>query len=81
VKNVADSVKMEDARAIEAAQEQFSCSEMEGQPAFIKANFNSMTEGIECLQDKGSTLEDSLAVMKKIANDKEKVSGDTGKFV
>jgi hypothetical protein len=37
---------MEDARANEAAQEQFSCNEMEGQLAFIKANFSLLTEGI-----------------------------------
>jgi hypothetical protein len=37
----------------EAAQEQFSCNEMDGEMAFIKANFSSLTEGIKCLQDKG----------------------------
>jgi hypothetical protein len=47
VKNIVDSVKTEDARAIEAAQEQFSCTEMEGQVAFIKAHFSSLTEGIK----------------------------------
>ena len=72
---------MEDARSIEAAQEQFSCIEMEGQLAFIKANFSSLTEGIQCLQEKGATLEDSLALVKKIASDLEKVSGDIGKMV
>jgi hypothetical protein len=58
-------MKTEDARAIEAAQEQFSCTEMEGQLAFIKANFSSLTEGIKCLQEKGATLEDSLARVEK----------------
>ena len=74
-------MKMEDARTIEAAQEQFSLIEMEGQLAFIKANFSSLTEGIQCLQEKGAALEDSLALVKKIASDLEKVSGDIGKMV
>jgi hypothetical protein len=39
VKNIVDSVKMKDARATEAAQEQISCSEMGGQLAFKKWNF------------------------------------------
>jgi hypothetical protein len=52
----------EDARAIAAGQEQFPCSEMEGQPTFIKADFSSLTEGIECLQEKGATLEDLLTL-------------------
>ncbi|PNF19043.1 hypothetical protein B7P43_G11713 [Cryptotermes secundus] len=81
VKNIIHSMKMEDVRAIEAVQEQFSCIEMEGQLAFIKANFSSLTEGIQCLQDRGATLEDSLALVKKIATDLEKVSGDIGKMV
>jgi hypothetical protein len=46
VKNIVDSMKTEDARAIEAAQEQFSCTGMERWLAFIKANFSSLTEGI-----------------------------------
>jgi hypothetical protein len=79
--NIVDSMKTEDARAIEVAQEQFSCTEMEGRLAFIKANFSSLTEGIKCLQEKGATLEDSLALVKRIASDLEKVSGDIGKMV
>jgi hypothetical protein len=47
VKNIVDSVKTEDARTTEAAQKLFSCSEMEGQLAFIEANFSSLTEGIK----------------------------------
>jgi hypothetical protein len=53
---------------------------MEGQLAFIKANFSSFTEGIKCLQEKGATLEDSLAPMEKIASDLKKVWGDIGKM-
>jgi hypothetical protein len=34
VKNIVDAIRT-DARAIEAAQEQFSCSEMEGQLALL----------------------------------------------
>jgi hypothetical protein len=71
-------MKTEDARAIEAAQEHFSCSE--GQVAFIKANFSSLAEGIKCLQEKGATLEDSLALLKEIADDLKKMSGDIGKI-
>jgi hypothetical protein len=43
VKNIVDSMQTDDARATEAAQEQFLCSEIEGQLAFIKANFSSLT--------------------------------------
>jgi hypothetical protein len=71
-------MKKEDARAIEAAQKQFSCSEMEGQVTFIKANFSSLTEEIKCLQEKGTMLEDSLSLAKKIPNNLEKVSGNIG---
>jgi hypothetical protein len=39
---------------------------MEGQLAFIKANFSSLTAGIKCLQEKGAMLEDSLALVKKM---------------
>jgi hypothetical protein len=39
-------MKTKDARVIEAVQEQFSCSEMQGHLAFIKANFRSLTEGL-----------------------------------
>jgi hypothetical protein len=31
--------------------------------AFIGANFSSLMEGIKCLQEKGGTLEDSLALL------------------
>jgi hypothetical protein len=81
VKNIADSMNTEDMRAIEAAQEQFSCSEMEGRLAFIKANFSSLTEGIKCIQEKGATLEDSLALVKNIARDLERVPVYIGKMV
>jgi hypothetical protein len=37
----------------------------EGQLAFIKADFSSFTEGIQCLQEKGATLEDSVTLVKK----------------
>jgi hypothetical protein len=49
VKNIVNSVKTEDAKTIAAAQQQFSCSDMEGQMDFIKTNFSSLTEGIKCL--------------------------------
>jgi hypothetical protein len=39
-------MRTDDLRAIEAAQGQFLCSEMEGQLPFIKANFSFLTEGI-----------------------------------
>jgi hypothetical protein len=58
-------MKTEDARTIEAALEEFPCTEMEGQLGFIKANFSFLTEGVKCLQDKGATLENSLALVKK----------------
>jgi hypothetical protein len=49
VKHTVDSMKTEDARATEAAQEQFLCSKMKGQLAFTTANFSSLTEGIHSL--------------------------------
>jgi hypothetical protein len=58
-------MKMEDARANEAAQEQFLFSEMEGQLPLIKANFSSLKGGLDCLQEKGATLKDSLALVKR----------------
>jgi hypothetical protein len=56
---------------------------MEGQLAFVKTKFSSLTEGIKCLQEKGATLEDSITLVKKknISNDLEKVSRDNGKMV
>jgi hypothetical protein len=38
-----------------------------------------LTEGIKCLQEKGAKLEYSLALVKKIASDLKKLSGDIGK--
>lgn len=60
VKSTVDSMKMEDKRASEAVQEQFLCSEMEGQLPVIK-----LKEGLNCLQEKGATPEDSLALVKR----------------
>jgi hypothetical protein len=54
VKNIADSLKMEDVKAIEAAQEHISCSKLEGQLAF-------------CFQQKGAMLEDLITLLKKVA--------------
>jgi hypothetical protein len=71
VKNIVDSMKTEDVRTIEAAQEQFCAPKW-------KANFSSLTKGIKCFQEKEATLEDSLALVQKIASDLEKVSGDIG---
>jgi hypothetical protein len=62
-------MKTVDARAIEAAL------------AFIKANFSSLREGIKCLQEKGAMREESLALVKKITSDLEKVPGGLGKMV
>jgi hypothetical protein len=60
-------MKMEDVRATEATQEHSSCSELEGQLAFMAANFSSLTEGIKCLQQKGEMLEDLIVLLKKVA--------------
>jgi hypothetical protein len=78
MRNTVASMKTENARATEAAQEQLSCIEMEGQLAFIMATFSSLTEGIKCLLEKGAKLEDSLPLVKTVAHE---ISGNVGKIV
>jgi hypothetical protein len=75
-KNIVDSTKTEVAKAIEAAQQQFSCSEIEGQLAFINANYSSLTEGIKCLAgERNNAIIFPRSAEKKIVSDLEEVSG------
>ena len=65
VKSVIEILNPDDAAAIASAKSLYSDSGIEGQLAFIKANFNSLTQGIACIQDKGASLEISLTLHKK----------------
>lgn len=60
VKSVVDSLKAEDTKPIQSAQELFSVTKLQGWLAYIKSNLGSLSEVITRLQEKGVTLQCSL---------------------
>ena len=62
VKSVIEILNPDDA-AIASAKLLYSDSKIEGQLAFIKANLNSLTQGIVRIQGKGASLESSLTLL------------------
>ena len=81
MKRVIETLNPDDATAIDMAKTLFSNSEIEGQLAFIKANFSSLTQGITRVQEKGASLESSLTLVNKIASDLKSVGGEVGRRV
>ena len=63
MKSVIEILNPDDAAAIASAKLLYSDCEIEGQLAFIKANFNSLTQGIARIQEKGASLENSLTLL------------------
>jgi len=66
VKSVIEILNPDDAAAIASAKLLYSNSKIEGQFAFIKANFNTLMQGITRIQEKSASLESSLTLLKKI---------------
>jgi hypothetical protein len=70
----------EDTGAIESAQEQFSCRTME-EHGLCKGKFQFLGRRNEMLaQEKGAMIEDSLALVRIVADHLKKVSRNIGKM-
>ena len=76
VKRVIEILNPDYAAAIASAKKLYSDSEIEGQLAFIKSNFNCLTRGIASIQEKGASLERSLTLIRKIESNLKNVGGE-----
>lgn len=81
VKRVIEILNPDDAAAIASAKKLYSDSEIEGQLAFIKSNFNCLTRGIASIQEKGASLERSLTLIREIESNLKNVGGEVGRRI
>jgi hypothetical protein len=61
--NVIEILNPDNATGIAFAKLLYSDCKIEGQLAFMKANFNCLMQGIARIQEKGASLESSLALL------------------
>jgi hypothetical protein len=81
VKSIIKILNPDEAAAIASAKLLYSNSEIEGQLAFIKENFNSLTQGITRIQEKDASLESSLTLLKKIESELKTGKGEVRRRV
>ena len=81
MKRVIEILNPDDAAAIASAKKLYSDSEIEGQLAFIKSNFNCLTRGIASIQEKGASLERSLTLIREIESNLKNVGGEVGRRI
>ena len=80
MKSVIEILNPDDA-AIASAKLLYSDSKIEGQLAFIKANFNFLTQGITRIEEKDASLEISLTLLKKIESELKTGRGEVRRRV